>query len=132
MAADYRQIYKGSKWGEPAYEYADSLNRTFGAIARRYKMPIRMPPALYQDILAGNDLVVVILEHIDYLLRMQGERSPFGRAAYSISQVAEPLSELKGDLRKLEGVGERVERMVLEILETGKSSYHERLLAGGP
>jgi len=132
LAADYRQIYKGSKWGEPAYEYADSLNRTFGAIARRYKMPIRMPPALYQDILAGNDLVVVILEHIDYLLRMQGERSPFGRAAYSISQVAEPLSELKGDLRKLEGVGERVERMVLEILETGKSSYHQRLLTGGP
>jgi DNA polymerase/3'-5' exonuclease PolX len=90
-----------------------------------------MPPALYRGILAENDLVVVILEHIDYLLRMQGERSPFGWAAYSISQVAEPLSEMKGDLRKLKGVNETAERMVLEILETGKSSLHEQMLAGG-
>ena len=129
LVAEYRHIYRGSKWGEPAHEYAGSLNRTFGAIARRYKMPIRMPPALYEDILGGNDLVVVVLEHIDYLLRMEGERSPFGRAAYSISQVAEPLSELKGDLRKLDAVGETAERVVLEVLETGKSSYHQQLLA---
>jgi hypothetical protein len=131
LAADYRHVYGGSKWGEPAHEYADSLNRTFGAIARRYKMPIRMPPALYQGILGGNDLVVVILEHIDYLLRMHGQRSPFGRAAYSISQVPEPLSEMKGGLRELKGVDETVERVVLEILETGKSSLHERLLPSG-
>jgi len=71
------------------------------------------------------------LEYIDYLLRMQGERSPFGRAAYSISQVQEPLSGLKGRLRDVGGVGERAERIVLEILETGKSSYHQELLAGG-
>ena len=130
LAADYRRIYRGSKWGEPVHEYADSLNSTFGAVARRYHIAIRMPPALYQDILGGNDLVVVILEHIDYLLRMQGERSPFGRAAYSISQVVEPLSKWQGDLRKLEGVSERAERVVLEVLETGKSSFHQQLLAG--
>jgi hypothetical protein len=34
-------------------------------------------------------------------------------------------------LRGLNGVGETTERIVLEILETGKSSYHEQLLAGG-
>ena len=130
LAADYRRIYRGSKWGEPAQEYVDSLNGTFGAIAKQYKMPIRMPPALYQGILGENDLVVVILEHIDYLLRMEGQRLPFGRAAYSISQVAEPLSELKGKLREVKGVGEETERIVLEILETGKSSYYEQLLAG--
>jgi DNA repair photolyase len=131
LATDYRHIYRGGKWGEPAHEYADSLNRTFGTIAGRYKVPIRMPPALYQDILGENDLVVVILEHIDYLLRMQSERSPFSRAAYSISQVQEPLSGLKGRLRDLEGIGETTERVVLEVLETGKSSYHQQLLAGG-
>jgi len=130
LAAEYRRIYRGSKWGEPAQEYVDSLNITFGAIAKAYKMPTRMPPELYQDILGENDLVVVKLEHIDYFLRMQGQRSPFGRAAYSISQVTEPLSELKGKLRELNGVGETAERVALEILETGKSSYHEQLLAG--
>jgi DNA repair photolyase len=129
LSAEYRRIYRGSKWGEPVQEYVDSLNRTFGAIAKRYKMPIRMPPALYQDILGENDLVVVILEHMDCLLKMQGERSPFGRAAYSISQVAGPLSELKGRLQELNGIGETTERVVLEILETGKSSYYEQLLA---
>ncbi|MBN2100065.1 MAG: radical SAM protein [Dehalococcoidia bacterium] len=130
LTVDYRHIYRGSKWGEPAYEYADSLNRSFGAIARRYNMPIRMPPALYQDILGGNDLVVVILEHIDYLLRKRGERSTFGRAAYSISQVPEYLWEMKGDLRKVRGVDETVECVVLEILDMGKSSYYEQLLSG--
>jgi len=131
LAAEYRHIYRGSQWGGPAEEYVDSLNRTFGAIARACRMPIRMPPVLYQDILGENDLVVVILEHIDYLLKMEGERSPFGWAAYSISQVADPLSELKGKLRELKGVGDRIERIVLEILETGRSSYYEQLLTGG-
>jgi len=131
LAAEYRHIYRGSQWGGPAEEYVDSLNRTFGAIARAGRMPIRMPPVLYQDILGENDLVVVILEHIDYLLKMEGERSPFGWAAYSISQAAEPLSDLKGKLRELKGVGDRIERIVLEILETGRSSYYEQLLTGG-
>lgn len=94
-------------------------------------MPVRMPPVLYRDILGQNGLVVVILEHIDYLLRMQGQRSPFGWAAHSISQVAEPVSQVKGDRRKLRGINKAVERTVLEILETGRSSLHEQLLAGG-
>jgi DNA polymerase/3'-5' exonuclease PolX len=38
---------------------------------------------------------------------------------------------LKGKLQELKGVGETAERVVLEILETGKSSYYEQLLAGG-
>lgn len=132
LEAEYRRIYRGGKWGEPAPECADRLNRTLGAIGRRHNMPVRMPPALYQDILGGNDLVVVILEHIDYLLRVQGKRSPFGNAAYSISKVAEPLSEMKGELRKLKGVNEMVECVVLEILAAGRSSLHEQLLAGDP
>jgi DNA repair photolyase len=129
LAAEYGRIYKGSRWGEPAREYAESLGRTVGAIARRYRMPLRMPPALYSDILGENDLVVVILEHIDYLLRLRGERSALGRAAYSISQAAEPLSSMKERLRDLPGVSEGTQRLVLEILETGRSSYHEQLLA---
>lgn len=37
-------------------------------------MPVRIPPALYSDILSENDLVVVILEHIDYLLKQEGKQ----------------------------------------------------------
>jgi DNA repair photolyase len=130
LATEYRGLYSGSKWGEPALRYVDSLNRTFGAVARRHNMPVRMPPAFYRDILGENDLVVVILEHIDYLLRIQGERSPFGRAAYSVSQVTGPLSEWKDRMGELRGVSEAARAIVKEILETGRSSYHERLLSG--
>jgi DNA polymerase/3'-5' exonuclease PolX len=37
---------------------------------------------------------------------------------------------MKGELRKLKGVGEAVESIILEILETGSSSYYEQLLTG--
>jgi len=85
---------------------------------------------LYKDILSENDLVIVILEHIDYLLKMQGKKSPYGYAAYSISQLKEPLSTMKGELQKLKGVGKVTEGIILEILETGSSSYYKKLLTG--
>ncbi|MCX6000280.1 MAG: radical SAM protein [Chloroflexi bacterium] len=131
LSYQYDLIYHGGKWGEPAQEYTGPLNMAFGAIARHYGIPPRMPPALYRDILSQNDLVVVMLEHIDYLLKMEGKKSPFGYAAYSISQVAEPLSFWRGDLRQLKGVGPTTEGIIREILDTGRSSYYERLLMPG-
>ena len=89
-----------------------------------------MPPALYRDLLEQNDLVVVILEHIDYLLKLEGKPSSFGYAAYSISQLKEPLSAMRGELQKIKGVSKAVEPVILEILETGSSAYYEKLLMG--
>jgi hypothetical protein len=43
-----------------------------------------IPPHLYKDILDINDLVIVTLEHIDYLLKFRGIKSPYGYSAYSI------------------------------------------------
>lgn len=100
----------------------------FGKIAKKYKMPVRIPPALYKDILSENDLVVVMLEHIDYLLKLEGKKSPYGYAAYSISQSKEPLLTLDGGLRKIKGVGRTTEGIILEILETGSSSYYEKFM----
>lgn len=72
--------------------------------------------------------MIVILEHIDYLLKLEGKKSPFSYAAYSISQLKEPLSTMKGELRKLKGVGITTEAIIREILETWSSSYYEKLL----
>lgn len=72
--------------------------------------------------------MVVILEHIDYLIRLEGKSSPFGYAADSISQIREPLSGMKGELCRIKGIGETTERLILEILETGTSAYYQRLL----
>ena len=130
LAAKYQQIYTYSKWGEPSKEYADAINLTFNAVARKYKIPIRIPTSLYRDILSENDRVVVMLEHIDYLLKMQGAKSSLGYAAYSLSQVQEPLSSMKGELRKIKGVGDKTADIILEILQTGTSSLYEQLLLG--
>jgi DNA repair photolyase len=130
LAARYRSIYSYSKWGEPSKEYSDAINLAFNTIARTYKMPMRIPPALYRGILSENDRVIVMLEHIDYLLKMRGEKSSLGYAAYSLSQVQEPLSNMRSELRKIKGVGEKAADIILEILQTGTSSFYEQLLPG--
>jgi len=71
---------------------------------------------------------VVILEHIDYLLKLEGRSSPYGYAAYSISKIKEPLSSMKRELKRINGVGKATEKIILEILETGSSSYYKKLL----
>ena len=130
LAARYRSIYSYSKWGEPSKEYADAINLAFNAIARKYKVSMRIPLALYHDILSENDRVVVMLEHIDYLLKMQGLKSSLGYAAYSVSQLNEPLSNMRSELRKIKGVSEKTEGIVLDILDKGTSAYYEQLLLG--
>ena len=85
-------------------------------------------PNLYRDILAENDFVSVILDQIDYLLKIQGKKSPYGFAAYSISKLEQPLSSMKNKLRTIKGVGSVTESIILEILRTKRSSYHEKLL----
>ena len=121
-------IYPGDKWGGATPEYYHSLHQTFNSITRKYKIPKRIPSALYKDILSENDLVAVILDQLDYLSKQEGRKSPYGYAAYSISQLKEPLSTMKGKLRSLKGVGKVTERIILEILDTGRCSYYEKLL----
>jgi len=128
LISEYQNIYRGNQWGEATKEYYTLITQRFNSIANKYRVPKRMPPALYRDILEQNDLVVVILEHIDYLLKLEGKPSSFGYAAYSISQLKEPLSAIRGDLQKIRGVNRIIEPIILEILETGSSSYYEKLL----
>jgi DNA repair photolyase len=130
LIAEYQSIYRGSEWGEATKAYYDSINHRFNSIARKYQMPKRIPPALCRDILDSKDLVMVMLEHIDYLLKLEGKPSSFGYAAYSISQLPEPLSTMKGELQKIKGVNKEIESVIMEILEKGNSSYYENLMAG--
>jgi len=127
-APKYGQIYTGSKWGEPTKDYAEPLYRTFNAIARKYRVPQRVPPSLYKDILDENDRVVVMLEHIDHLLKMEGKKSSLGYSAYAVSQLKQPLSMT--DLSAVKGINKEAQGIISEILETGNSSQLEELLFG--
>lgn len=126
---EYEHIYRPNDWGQAIDEYYDSIHQTFVLIAKKYKIPIRMPLYLFGDLLAENDLVEVLLGQIDYLCKIQGRSSPFGYAAYSISQLKQPLSSIRGQLQQLKGVGRTTERIILEILDTGKLRYLDKLLS---
>lgn len=130
LIIEYQNIYKGSKWGAATGEYYNSLNLTFNTIMRKYNIPKGIPPRFYQDILTENDLVIVILERMDYLIKTEENTSPYGYAAYSISQLKEPISTIRNKLRSLNGIGPVTEKIILEILDTGTSSYYEKLLIG--
>jgi DNA repair photolyase len=130
LSLEYQIIYKGDKWGNATPEYNRSINETFYHLARKHRIPVRIPPVLYRNLLDENDLVVVTLEHIDHLMKLQGRRSPFGFAAYSISQLKEPLSEMRFKLRRIKGVNAVTERIILDVLDTGRSGYLERLWVG--
>ncbi len=127
LVTKYTHIYKGDKWGHATWEYYCLINSVFNHIARKYRIHRRIPPALYKDILWENDLVIVMLEHIDYFLQLQGKFSSFGYAANSISKIAKPLSTMKHELRKIKGIGEKTEKIIIEILETKNSSYYDNL-----
>ena len=127
ITTEYENIYTGDKWGNTTGEYYSSINQTFNTIAKTYKIPRRIPVSLFKDILSEDDLVIVILEHIDYFSKLEGRPSPYGYAAYSISKLKEPLRLMRGDLQKIKGVGKTTERIILEILDIGTSSYYKKL-----
>jgi DNA repair photolyase len=128
LIPEYKQIYRGGQWGEASGDYYHSICRTFDVIAQKYKIPQRIPSYFFKDILEENDLVVVLLEHIDHYLKSRGEKSPYGYGAYSVSQIKEPLSSIKHELTKLKGVGPVTEKIIREILRTGDSTYLRKLV----
>ena len=125
LITEYHHIYRDDRWGNASKEYYDSIHKTFNTIAKKYQISKRIPQKLFDDILDENDKVIVILEHIDYLLKLHGKKSPYGFAAYSISKIQKPLSKLKYELCKIRGVGKITEGIILEILDTGTSKYYE-------
>ena len=130
LLLEYQMIYKDSQWGEAIHEYSDQLHQTFHMLMNLYKIPKRIPLKLFKDILTENDLVIVILEHLDYLLKIEGKRSPFGYAAYSLSQLQVPISTMLYQLQTIKGIGKTTEKIIQEIIKTGSSTYYERLLKG--
>ena len=123
----YTEIYKENKWGQAIGEYYEIINSNFNKKARDLKVATRMPPDLFRDILWENDLVIVMLEHLDYFLRLQGKRSSYGYAAYQISKLSKPLSTIRSSIREISGVGEKTENIILEILKTGSSTLYNSL-----
>jgi len=125
---EYDSIYKDSKWGVTTNEYYETINFTFDTFAKKYKIPKRIPSYIFNNILSENDLVIVILEQIDYLLKLKGYKSNYGYAAYSISKLNKSLSEIRSELTRINGIGQTIRKIIWEILDTGTSKYYEKLM----
>jgi len=126
----YRNLYVGRKWGEASRGYYQIIENRFNEIMRNSGVAKRLPLSLFGDIVDENDRIVVILEQLDYLLRLEGKKSPFGYAAYALSQLKGSISEPQYPLSRLKGVDTATEGLVHEILETGTSLQYEKLLTG--
>ncbi|RPI77416.1 MAG: radical SAM protein [Desulfobacteraceae bacterium] len=127
----YAMLYpENNAYGAAIPDYFPAVYELFQQIVKKYNMPQRIPPRFFRRILTENDYVTVLLEHMDYVHKSLGRRSPFGYAAYSISQVAQPLSTMRSEIGKIKGVGKMTEKVVREIMETGMARDYERLLGG--
>lgn len=126
---EYTKLYPGNKYGGADGKYYRDIQLIFNDIARKYQMPQRMPRPLFADILDENDRVIVLLEHIDYYLKLKGARSPYGFAAYSLSKLREPLTDIRCKLKQLKGIGTSTARLIQEILDTGTCELYEKLVA---
>ena len=130
LVSQYEMIYlKDSQWGESSLEYNKSVHEVFDKIATAYEIPKRIPPTIYKDIVTQNDLVIVILEQLDYLTKLKSKKSPYGYAAYSLSKITIPINNLSPEeLLNIQGIGPVTLKIIQEIIRTGKCSYYESLI----
>ncbi len=129
-AAAYGKLYPGSQWGQAVSSYYNKLNQQFYDVLKQYKTSPRIPLHLFNTILGQKELVIVVLDHLDYILRLQGKPSSYGYTAYSISKLKEPLQEIieKGTLKSIRGFGDFTEKIIREIMSTKKCGYLSSLL----
>jgi DNA polymerase (family 10) len=87
----------------------------------------------------SNAQVAAVLEEIAELLEIKGENlfkvRSYQRAAEAVGGSAQTLEEVragKGGLQSLPGVGASIGEKIQELLDTGKCSYHQELLAEIP
>ena len=125
LKLEYATLYGKDRWGSPRRDYYETVQQLFEAVARHHGVARRVPPRLWLDRLDENDRVMVALDHLDYFTRSEGRDSTYGMAARSIAKLTEPLSSMRGRLRELNGVGRVTERIVRELLDTGRSKYHD-------
>ena len=128
LITKYNSIYKNNKYGNLIKEYNEIIHKRFYNSIKKYKLPCRIPPYIFSDIVDENDLIILILEHIDYLLKLRGFSSSFGYSAYCLSKISKPISSIMDNLIDIRGVGVKSQKIINEIIQTGKSSYYENLL----
>ena len=127
----YKKIYPDNKWGNASFNYYKNLEELFYSVIKEYKIPIRIPHYIYKDRVELNVEIAMVLFHIFYLLKIQGQiKKAYETAAWKILLLKEDIKELikKDELKKINGIGEVIDRIIKEIYSNRKCNYYEKLL----
>jgi DNA repair photolyase len=112
--------------GAAAGYYADLAGR-FAASAARHGMPPRMPRPLFTGFLKGIDLAMILMEHANAMLELEGRSSTYRRVAGCVARFGMPVT--RDNVHEIRGIGKAAAAMIREILDTGTSRLYEELLA---
>ena len=125
----YENIYADAgEYGSPDVRYTDYVHKLFESVSSKTGLPRRIPASFFRDIVSRDDLILVILEQLDYLSKLQKRNSLYGYAAYNLSKL-DGLAEMPRDqLLKVRGVGNFTADIISEIQKSGSSEYYESLL----
>jgi DNA repair photolyase len=126
----YEQLYSdNNSWGASDAAYAASIDRLFDEAATKHKMPKRIPAKIFLPLVSQDELVILILEQLHYLVKLKGDISPYGFAAHSLSKIGKPIASLSDDeLLQIKGIGHVTAKLIREIVTTGKCNYYEKML----
>ncbi len=126
---EYKCLYANAgKWGYTSEAYYHKINHLFESLADHHGIPKRIPIQHWKPVTDESDRVVIILEQLDYLLKLKRETSPYGYGAYSLSQLKQPIREYQGSFTRLKGIGPVTERLIREILNTGSCKYYDKMM----
>ncbi len=129
----YRRLYPGDRWGRAAGDYYAGIERLFAGVALERGIAPRIPRRVFVGVLSEDDLVQVMLEHVDYALRLRGAASSFGRAARAMRAAGRPARELAQSLFPFagaDGVAPQAREAIREILDRGTCRLYDELYPG--
>ena len=128
LLIEYSTIFRGDRWGNAVSDYYDYINQLFLQVSKKFKIPKRIPNYIYKPILSQNKYISVLLDQLDYLVKLNYGKSNFRQASNAIYDYAKPISEIRTKLKTLNGIGSESEKLVKEILNNGSCTYYENLL----
>ncbi len=126
----YAGLYNtNSRWGEPAYNYTEDVHNRFLQAAAECTLPVRIPPHIFDSVLHENDKIIVVLEHLDYILKLHHRKNSYRIAARSLSRADRSVKDLKeNDLLEMPGIGPATVSIIRELLETGRCGCYDKLV----
>lgn len=128
LAERTRRLYP--EGGQEPKRYAREIRARFAALAAAERLPARIPSPLYSGLLPHAEQAVVVLEHLDYLLELRGQASPYGGAARQVAAHPELAQAGQLDLFPAAGLGEEAAQVLAELRRTGSCTLLQRLLGG--